>query len=105
MFAKVAVLIACAGLGGSTLLAMRQARIQAVHELTAARLEAEAAEERARRLAIEIARLSTPERIRAAAEALGPMHTPTPAPESADRGPERAAGAFDPFAPEGGALR
>ena len=84
MFAKVAIVIVAAGLCASTLRAMRQARIQAAHELTAARLRAEDADEATRRLAIRIAALSTPEAIRHAAEGLGPMRTPEPSPAPAE---------------------
>lgn len=79
MFAKLAIVIVSVGLCGATLLAYRQARIQMVHELTAARLDAEDAQERGRRLAIQIAARTTPEAVSQAAQALGPMRTPEPA--------------------------
>ncbi len=79
MFAKLAIVIVSVGLCGATLLAYRQARIQMVHELTAARLDAEDAQERGRRLAIQIAARTTPEAVSRAAQALGPMRTPQPA--------------------------
>ena len=79
MFAKLAIVIVSVGLCGATLLAYRQARIQTVHELTAARLDSEDAQERGRRLAIQIAARTTPDAVSRAAEALGPMRTPDPA--------------------------
>lgn len=92
MFAKLAIVIVSVGLCGATLLAYRQARIQTVHELTAARLDSESAEERGRRLAIQIAARTTPDAVSRAAEALGPMRTPDPSSiPSEARGPQAPA--------------
>lgn len=60
MFAKLVVLILVVGLGGSGLLAMRQSRLQAAHELTAARLRLRAQDEHLQRLRAQIAEKTAP---------------------------------------------
>lgn len=68
MFAKLVVLILVVGLGGSGLLAMRQSRLQAAHELTAARLRLRAQAEQLQRLRAQIAENTAPSVLREAFE-------------------------------------
>lgn len=60
MFAKLVALILALGACGGGLLAMRQSRLQAAHELTAARLRLREHDERLLRLKAEIAERTTP---------------------------------------------
>ena len=60
MFAKLMALIVVLGLAGSGLLAMRQSRLQAAHELTAARLRLRQHEEHLQRVRAMIAERSSP---------------------------------------------
>jgi len=68
VFAKLVVLILVVGLGGSGLLAMRQSRLQAAHELTAARLRLRAQAEQLQRLRAQIAESTAPSVLREAFE-------------------------------------
>lgn len=56
------------------MLAMRQARLQAAHEVAQTQLRIQRADERLWKLRADIAALSNPSRIRELAGALGPMH-------------------------------
>lgn len=60
MFAKLVALILALGACGGGLLAMRQSRLQAAHELAAARLRLREHDERLLRLKAEIAGRTTP---------------------------------------------
>ena len=64
VFAKLVVLILVIGSCGGSLLAMRQSRLQAAHELAEARLRLRDHEERLQRLRAEIAVRATPEAVR-----------------------------------------
>jgi hypothetical protein len=68
VFAKLVVLILVVGLGGSGLLAMRQSRLQAAHELTAARLRLRTQAELLQRLRARIAQSTAPSVLREAFE-------------------------------------
>ncbi len=63
MFAKLVALILGFGACGGGLLAMRQSRLQAAHELAEARLRVERHELRVRELRAQIAERITPERV------------------------------------------
>lgn len=69
MFAKLVVLVVMFGLCGAGLLAMRQSRLQSVHELTASRLRVRAHQEQLQRLKAEIASKTSPDALRQMFEA------------------------------------
>lgn len=69
MFAKLVALILAFGACGGGLLAMRQSRLQAAHELAESRLRVERHELRIRELRAEIAAGITPERVTEAIDA------------------------------------
>ncbi len=70
MFAKLAAVIVAVGVCACTLLAMRQARLQAAHDLAEARLRVRALDERVALRRAEIGRLVSPEQVRRMAEEL-----------------------------------
>lgn len=87
MFAKIVALILALGIFACALLALRQARIQAFHELTQTRLRIRAQDERLWALRTQIASRVTPDHIHemaAARRSLKPMiderRTPSPEP-------------------------
>jgi len=63
VFAKVAVVIITLGICACSLLALRQARLQAANELAEARLRVRAIDERVSRTRTAIAGLVTPEQV------------------------------------------
>lgn len=63
MFAKLVALILAFGACGGGLLAMRQSRLQAAHELAESRLRVERHELRVRELRAQIAARITPEKV------------------------------------------
>ena len=63
MFAKVAVVIVALGICACSLLALRQARLQAANELAEARLRVRAIDERVSLTRTAIASLVTPEQV------------------------------------------
>ncbi len=63
MFAKVAVVILALGICACSLLALRQARLQAANELAEARLRVRAIDERVSLTRTAIASLVTPEQV------------------------------------------
>lgn len=63
MFAKVAVVIVALGISACSLLALRQARLQAANELAEARLRVRAIDERVSLTRTAIAELVTPEQV------------------------------------------
>ncbi len=65
MFAKLCVLILVFGSCSGGVLAMRQSRLQAAHELAESRLRVREHEQRLRELRARIAALSNPETVRA----------------------------------------
>ena len=73
MFAKVAVLIACIGLGACALLAARQMRTQAAHELAEARLRLMQRDNELWRLRAQIASRVTPEHVQQLATRLNSL--------------------------------
>lgn len=73
MFAKLAVLILSLALGACILLAVRQMRIQSVHELAAARLRILEADARLWKLRARVAERVTPQNIEVMASRLGKM--------------------------------
>lgn len=92
MLAKLVAVILAFGCFGGGLLALRQSRLQAAHELAAARWRIEAQREELARLRAEIAARSEPDHLRAllrahpdlaanlasAAERRGTLRTPGP---------------------------
>jgi hypothetical protein len=73
VFPKLAVLVLSLALGACILLAARQMRIQAVHELAAARLRILEADARLWKLRARIADEVTPQHIEQMAAQFGPM--------------------------------
>lgn len=63
MFAKVAVVIIALGICACSLLALRQARLQAANELAEARLRVRSIDERVSRARTAIAGMVTPEQV------------------------------------------
>ena len=92
MFAKLVALILCFGACGGGLLAMRQSRLQAAHELAEARLRVERHELRVRELRAQIAERITPERV---LEALGDQQAAGMRPGWTERVPLREPGRYD----------
>lgn len=83
VFAKIVALILALGIFACALLALRQARIQAFHELTQTRLRIRAQDERLWVLRTQIASRVTPDHIHemaASRRALKPMVEPRPEP-------------------------
>lgn len=68
MFAKVAIVIIALGICACSLLALRQARLQAANELAEARLRVRAIDERVSRARTAIAGLVTPEQVESMTE-------------------------------------
>lgn len=64
MFAKLACCIVCMGVFGCSLLAMRQARLQAAHEMAQTQLRIRAADERLFKLRTEIGLEVRPDHVR-----------------------------------------
>jgi hypothetical protein len=73
MFAKLLTLIVCVGVVAGVLLALRQARVQAAHDLADLRLMHAQQDRGLRELRADIARLVTPESVRRMAQRLGPL--------------------------------
>lgn len=92
MFLKVAVMILALGLTAAGLLAVRQLRLQAVHESASIQRRIAEHDRQLWKLRGEIAFRLTPQRIRAMSERLGPLvhigderpRTETPAPGRTD---------------------
>lgn len=70
-FAKVAVLVSAGGVIACALLALRQARLQALHETAASQLRLQSHEERVFQIRAQIGREILPERVRRMAADLG----------------------------------
>jgi hypothetical protein len=85
VFAKVAVLILSIGLCACVLLAARQMRTQAAHELAEARLRLQQRDNELWRLRARIAAMVTPERVQQLATKLNSLK-----PIAADNPPRRA---------------
>jgi len=68
VFAKVAIVIVALGICACSLLALRQARLQAANELAEARLRVRAIDERVSRARTAIARLVTPDQVESMTE-------------------------------------
>lgn len=71
---KLGLVVLSIGVCALGMLAMRQARLQAAHEVAQTQLRIQRADERLWKLRADIAALSNPSRIRELAGALGPMH-------------------------------
>jgi len=97
MLAKLSVLIVSLGVAAGILLHMRQARLQAVHELARAQVRMHERDRDLYRIRAAIAERITPERVEQLARQFGPL-TPMgvdPAPER----PETGEGEVGPPAP------
>lgn len=77
MFAKVATLLLTLGLVGCTLLALRQARLQAASELAQAQLRIHRADERLYELRSQVAARVTPREVEVLAKASGDLRPAT----------------------------
>ncbi|MFO0834202.1 MAG: hypothetical protein U0638_04470 [Phycisphaerales bacterium] len=73
MFAKLAAIILALGILGCTLLAMRQQRLQAAHELAESQLRIRKSDEQLWLLRAQIAHRLNPENIRELATGAGPL--------------------------------
>jgi hypothetical protein len=73
MLAKLCVLIVSLGIAAGVLLHLRQARLQAVHELAKAQLRMNARDRDLFRIRAEIAERITPERVEQMAQQFGPL--------------------------------
>jgi hypothetical protein len=73
VFAKLAVLTLCLGLGACALLSLRQMRTQAAHELAEARLRVLQRDNEFWRLRTRIAARVTPEHIEQLAQKINPL--------------------------------
>ncbi|MCC6660938.1 MAG: hypothetical protein IT437_08635 [Phycisphaerales bacterium] len=73
MFAKILTLIIAVGLIAGALLALRQARVQAAHDLADLRLRHTQQDHELRELRAGIARLVTPDSVRRMAQRIGPL--------------------------------
>ncbi|MBC7834949.1 MAG: hypothetical protein H7Y88_07590 [Phycisphaerales bacterium] len=80
MFGKLAFTILAVGLMACVLLATRQQRLQAVHELAQVQKRVAEHDRDLWRLRLEIARRITPQRIERMATILGPLQPLRPAP-------------------------
>ena len=76
MFAKLALIIVVVGLTGCAMLAMRQARLQAAHELAEAQLRIGQHDDRLLVLYAEIANLISPDQVVAQVQQHGLMLEP-----------------------------
>lgn len=90
MFAKLVVVVLTIGSCACTLLSLRQARLQAAHELTRAQLRVREADDRLWAARAEIARRVMPDQIRQMATALGSFRPMLPLPGDVERRSEYA---------------
>jgi hypothetical protein len=82
VFAKLAAIILALGILGCTLLALRQQRLQAAHELAEAQLRIRRSDEQLWLLRAQIAHRLNPENIRGMAADAGPLRPVASPPES-----------------------
>jgi hypothetical protein len=80
VFAKLAVTILALGACGCAVLAARQSRLQAAHELAQTQLRIRLLDERLFRLRTEIGYLVRPENVQGMVAGLGPLKPITPTP-------------------------
>ncbi|HEX8876165.1 MAG TPA: hypothetical protein VF777_05410 [Phycisphaerales bacterium] len=80
---KLGFVVVCVGGCALGVLALRQAGLQAGHELAQTQLRIQKADEDLWKLRAEISTLAAPARIRELADKLGPLHGLTPRPEDA----------------------
>lgn len=99
---KLGFVVLCVGGCALGMLALRQAGLQAGHELAQTQLRIQKADEDLWKLRAEISTLAAPARIRELADKLGPLHGLTPRPEAGEgegstaAGPEIATAAQQP---------
>jgi len=74
MLFKLGLVVLSIGVCALSMLAMRQARLQAAHEVTQTQLRIQRADEQLWKMRADIAGLSNPVRIRELSSNLGPMH-------------------------------
>ncbi|USN99607.1 MAG: hypothetical protein H6810_02790 [Phycisphaeraceae bacterium] len=102
MAAKLAVVILAFGLIAAGLLSTRQSRLQAAHEVTAARLRVRAHDERLLKLRAEIAELVTPESVRQMLEESGEIEHLAPLADRVYTEDSEQADTQQPQTPQGG---
>lgn len=85
MFAKLVVVVLTIGACACTLLSLRQARLQAAHELTRAQLRVRECDDRLWAMRADIARRVMPDQVRHMANALGSFRPMLPLPGDAQR--------------------
>lgn len=85
MFAKLAVVVLTIGVCACTLLSLRQARLQAAHELTRAQLRVRECDDRLWAMRAEIARRVMPDQVHQMADALGSFRPMLPLPTDFER--------------------
>ncbi|MCC6676893.1 MAG: hypothetical protein IT436_07100 [Phycisphaerales bacterium] len=90
MFAKLVVVVLTIGACACTLLSLRQARLQAAHELTRAQLRVRECDDRLWAMRADIARRVMPDQVRHMANALGSFRPMLPLPGDAERRSEYA---------------
>ena len=90
MFAKLVVLIVSLGVCGGTLLVQRQARLQAAHELTEARLRVRKVDRELLTVRAQIAALTTPTEVERMSELLGETSPAIESDELTAEGDEQA---------------
>ncbi|MBY0114104.1 MAG: hypothetical protein K2Y21_14905 [Phycisphaerales bacterium] len=88
---KLGFIVLCVGGCAMGMLALRQAGLQAGHELAQTQLRIQKADEDLWRLRAEISTLASPGRIRELADKLGPLHGLTPKPADASTAEEISA--------------
>ncbi|MGH7243875.1 MAG: hypothetical protein ACREJD_10695 [Phycisphaerales bacterium] len=71
---KLGLVVLSIGLCALSMLVMRQARLQAAHEVTQTQLRIQREDEQLWKMRADIAGLSNPARIRELAQTMGPMH-------------------------------
>lgn len=85
MFPKLVVVVLTIGACACTLLSIRQARLQAAHELARAQLRVHEADDRLWAVRAEIGRRVVPDHVRQMADALGSFRPMLPLPGDVDR--------------------
>lgn len=85
MFAKLVVVVLTIGVCACTLLSLRQARLQAAHELTRAQLRVRESDDRLWAMRADIARRVVPDQVQQMASALGRFRPMLPLPQDFER--------------------
>lgn len=99
MFWKLAAAIIALGLFACALLAMRQGRLQAAHEMAQTQLRIRALDEKLYLLRAQIAERVTPQQVRELASDVGPLHPIVTKVESGEARPVHGPATFSPVPP------